>query len=118
MGSPNVRIIGADATANGGAKVNLLQVCAKPSKLFSLCIFNTGPDQYYQLHDSAATPAANAVPKLVIKVPADSQGFYDFPNGRLFASGIFIGNSTAAATYVAGAADSLIDADYCNPFVQ
>lgn len=112
MGLNSVRVIGADLTANSNGLANAVQVAVNPGKLFSVTIFNTGPDQYIQIFDLAVAPAAAAVPKMTIKVPADSQGFFDFPNGRLFRTGIWIGNSTTSATYTAGAADCLIDADY------
>lgn len=107
-----VKILGADATANSEGLTSALQVTTSRARQFSITGLNTGPDQWIQLHDSAATPSAAAVPKISIPVLSGQFFSIDFPDGRLFVNGIFIGNSTDAATYVAGAADCLIDATY------
>lgn len=108
----NVRSIGADDTANGGALVQQLSVAAAKARLYSLTVLNTGPDQWIQLHDSAAAPSAAAVPKISIPVGGSQFASFDFNDGRLFRAGIFVVNSTTAATYTAGAADCLIDASF------
>jgi hypothetical protein len=107
-----VKILGADATANSGALAATLQVTTSRARLFSVTMLNTGPNQWIQFHDSAAIPAGGAVPKVSLPVLAGQFLTDDFLDGRLFINGIFIGNSTTAATYTAGAADQLIDATY------
>lgn len=84
---------------------------ASAGTLFSASVYNGAAiAQWYQIHDSAAAPAANAVPKMAIKVAAGGNGNFDYGmRGRAFANGIYITNSTSAMTYVAGAADSLFD---------
>lgn len=112
MALGTIKLLGADATANSAGLAALLQVTATRAKQFSITILNTGPDQWIQLHDSAATPSAAAVPKISLPVLSGNYLSIDFSGGRLFVNGIFVGNSTSAATYVAGAADCLIDATY------
>lgn len=84
---------------------------ASAGTLFSASVYNGAAiAQWYQIHDSAAAPAANAVPKMAIKVAAGGNGNFDYGlRGRSFANGIYVTNSTSAMTYVAGAADSLFD---------
>lgn len=114
----NVRVIGADLTANGGTMgtptlVATLQATTSAARLFSLTVFNTNAaDQYIQLHDSASEPAAGAVPKITVKVLGGDDRSVDYVDGRIFRNGIFIGNSSSPDTYVAGAADCLIDCTF------
>ena len=114
MGLKTIKIQGADRTANGGALVNSLVVSALPGRLYSLTVFNTGPDQYIQVFDAAAVPANATVPKMQAKELADSQVTIDFGDGRIFAAGIEVCNSTTTAAKTLGAANCLMDATYRN----
>lgn len=109
----NVKVIGADKTANSGALAASLIVSTSPAKLFSLTIFNTNAAaQYIQVFDAIAVPANATVPKLCMKVNADSQGSFDFGDGRIFPTGIVVCNSSTAGTKTIGAADVLFDATF------
>lgn len=112
MGSFNPRVVGADQSANGNAAVNQLIALAGLGRLYSITIFNSGPDQYIQVFDSATLPAEGAVPKLQMKVYADNQNSFDFGDGRLFTQGIVICNSTTSMVKALGAADCLIDCTF------
>lgn len=107
-----VRIAGADRTANTGGKAADLLVVNQSARLFSITVFNTGPSQYVQLHDSGASVANGSVAKMVIKVLADDDRSIDYINTRLFANGIYVCNSSTPDTKTAGAADCVIDATF------
>lgn len=85
---------------------------ASAGTLFSVSIYNSSNSaQFYQLHDAAALPANNAVPKSVIRIPAQGTGGWDFGlRGRPFATGIVIANSSTGPTLTTGSADSYFDA--------
>ena len=92
--------LGANATLN-----------VKPGAgiVFSLSCYNTnGNIRFLQLHDTATTPSASAVPKVSILVPHLAQvivGTDFFTNDGIgFDSGIAFAFSTTAATYTAGSA--------------
>lgn len=110
MGFSATKIKGADKTVNAGALANLLQALKNKGRLYLVTVTNTGGvNQWIQIFDSKATPAANAVPLISVPVNAGQICSADFGQGRPFVNGIWVGNSTAAAAYVAGAADCLID---------
>mgnify|MGYP003656561733 CR=1 FL=1 len=92
--------LAADATLN-----------VKPAAgiVFSASCYNTNAaSRFLQLHDTATTPSAAAVPKVSILVPTGSQvivGTDFFSNeGVGFTNGIAFAFSTTAATYTAGSA--------------
>lgn len=107
----NVKVIGADQVDNAKALVSS-RLIAGACRFYSVTVFNTGPDQYIQLFDSAAAAAGGSVPLMQVKVPADTLGYIDYQDGRPMGAGIFIGNSTTSGTYTAGAANCLIDTLY------
>ncbi len=90
------------------------RICAKrvPGTLHSAIGFNTGPDQYVQLHDSAVSPEDGAVPVITVKLLADSHFSIDFGLQRSFDAGIWLCNSTSADTLTAGAEDCLLDLQF------
>lgn len=72
--------------------------------------YNSGPDQYVQLHDSATLPADGDQPVASIFVPTGNFNF-DVPvAGFPFSSGIVICNSSTAFTKTLGATDLSITA--------
>lgn len=74
---------------------------------------NRGTAQFIQVHDAASIPAAGAVPVLIIAVPATSNfNLYYGSVGRAFQHGCIVVNSTTAATYTAGLADTWFDVQY------
>lgn len=87
-------------------------VIAGPGRLFSLTCFNTGPQQYIQLFDSATLPANGAVPEVQVKVLADDDRSEDYGDGIIFRNGIVICNSTTSGSKTIGAADCLIRAQF------
>lgn len=105
-------MIGGDLAKNAGALANALQVCATPGVLFTVTGFNTGPDQYIQVFNSAAAVANGQVPLVQIKVPTDSHFQISFISGRKFNAGIYVCNSTGSGSKTIGAADCLLDATF------
>ena len=86
---------------------------ATAGTLYMITGYNSGPDQFMQIHDSATLPANAAVPKVIFLVPAASNFSYDLGNyGRYFAAGITICNSTTGPTKTIGAANCWIDVQY------
>lgn len=69
--------------------------------------------QFIQVHDSAGTPAAGAVPLIVLTVGATGNFSWNpIRMNKFFKNGIFVGNSTTAQTYTAGAADTWFNVLY------
>lgn len=93
---------------------------AKPSggNVFSFVVINTTASiRYFQLHNTATTPAGGATATQKFLVPANDSIVigtdYFGPGGLNFATGIAVANSTTAATYTAGSAgDLLLDLNY------
>lgn len=78
--------------------------------LFSLNGYNSGPDQFILLIDSASAAAEGAVPVLPIFVPAQSSFSYSAGKyGRPFANGLYICNSSTGPTKTIGATDCWFD---------
>lgn len=108
----NVKIMGPDSADNAGALTAARQVCTARAHLFSVTFYNTGPDQYLQIFDSASAVANGTVPKIQLKILADSHGSVDFVTSRIFTAGIYICNSTTSATRTVGSANLLLDTTY------
>jgi hypothetical protein len=114
-GFANVKIIGgvaggaASATADG--VLPDVQVVG-PARLIGVSAFNgTAGTLYLQAHDAASEPATGAKPKLVTTMyPMASGGF---PEGALFAKGIYLCFSDTALTKTKTAGTpGTIDASY------
>lgn len=116
MGSFAIRVQGADATTNSAGYAGSLLVTALPARLYSTTFFNnSGADAYVQVFDAAAVPSPGAwatAPRLQMRVPDQSQGSFDFGDGRIFGTGIAIAISSTATTYTAVASAGLIDATF------
>ena len=76
---------------------------AQACRLLSLLVTNTGPDQYIQVHDALEAPANGSVPLFVFPIGTGQVGSLDTPVRLL--NGLYICNSTTAATKTAGADD-------------
>ena len=83
------------------------QLAALPVTLYGLTVNNTNAAaQYVQLHDSATTPADGAVPVMCIKAPAADDQIIDLGiYSMAFVNGLYVCNSSTAATKTIGAAD-------------
>lgn len=82
--------------------------------IFSLSGYNSKASaQFIQIHDAASLPADGAVPKVIFKVPPDSNFSFDFGTyGRYFPTGIAVCNSSTGPTKTIGSADCWFDAQY------
>ena len=82
--------------------------------LLGLSVLNTNASaQYIQLHDVSGVAASGAIPKAVFTVAGASNLViaWTMP-GRRFRQGIYVTNSSTAATLTAGSADCFYDAQF------
>jgi len=95
------------------AYANQLHLVNREAVFYGLVGYNSGADQFIQIHDVAETPTNGAIPKVVFKASAGENFSIDYgKNGRNFINGISIVNSSTAETLTLGAADCWIDAQY------
>ena len=89
-------------------------VTSGPARLFGFQVYsNKAAAQFIQLFDSQAAPASGAVPVAVFTVGATSNLPVAYPwPGRWFGRGIWLANSSTAATLTAGSADCYFDVQY------
>lgn len=81
-----------------------LEIKSGSGQLVSLIGYNDGgSDQYIQIHDKATAPGAGAVPIFTFKVAAGATFGMDTP--IKFTQGLWVCNSSTAATLTAGSAD-------------
>jgi len=98
---------------NTSAAAASLVVKASPGTAYEIRGHNDkASSQYIQVHDASSLPADTAVPEDVIIVPADSNFFISYPQGKVFATGIVVSNSSTMATKTIGSADCWISAEY------
>jgi len=79
---------------------------ASQGTIFSITGYNSHSSAVFvQLHDSATLPADTAVPAVILKVPAESNFWYEFHEiGRFCQNGICVcGSSTGATKTISGA---------------
>ena len=79
--------------------------------LLSFSVLNTNAAaQYIQLHDTGSAPSNGAIPVSVFTVAAAANLVVAFTMpGRRFHQGLYICNSSTAATLTAGSADCFFD---------
>ena len=89
-----------------------LVIKAEPGVLHNLTGYNAKTSaQFIQIHDAASLPADNAVPAMIITVPASSNFSFQLPVlGRQFANGVVVCNSSTGPTKTIGSADCWFDA--------
>jgi hypothetical protein len=100
----------APANANGA---NHVVVATEAATLLGANIYNGSSDVgFLQVFDAAAIPAEDAVPLVILAMPAHSSARLDFgPRGRGFTTGIVLAGSSVAAEYEA-VLGFVIDAQY------
>lgn len=108
--------IATDLPFNGGSQALEVarQIMTGQAFLLQVSVLNTNTSQQYiQLHDVSAPPASGAIPALPLTVPGASNLVvaWSMP-GRRFHRGIYITNSSTAATLTAGSADCFFDVQY------
>jgi len=82
-------------------------------RVYSFTVTNTtGAERYFQLHNTTTTLSGSETAAWKVPVPANSSvsvGAEIFgSNGKLFADGITVANSTTLSTYTAGTAGDLV----------
>src|SRR4051794_3281835 len=88
------------------AYVNTQVIRASVGTLIFLCGYNSGPDQFIQVHNKATVPANTNVPDIILAVPAASNFSFVIPVGGFpLSTGIAVCNSTTGPTCTLGAAD-------------
>ncbi|MDO9566668.1 MAG: hypothetical protein Q7J15_08010 [Candidatus Desulfaltia sp.] len=87
---------------------------ASPGTVYSITGYNSHSlALWLQLHDFAVLPADNAIPALILKVPADSNFFYDFGQiGRFCLKGIVVCGSTTGPTKTLASAAFWLNIQY------
>lgn len=85
-----------------------------PARLFGFQVYNNkNAAQFIQLHDTVSAPASGAIPVAVFTVGTVSNLPIAYPwPGRWFTRGIWLANSSTAATLTAGSADCYFDVQY------
>jgi hypothetical protein len=73
---------------------------------------NSGDAQFVQVHDASSLPADTAVPEDIIYVAANTSFSITYPEGKAFATGIVVCNSSTGPTKTIGGADLWISAEY------
>jgi hypothetical protein len=89
---------------------NTLGVSKKPQKLFAVLGYNSGPDQFIQVHERSLLVGDDLVPKH--SFPVASGQYFSFDLGLVGEDldAIIICNSTTAETLTLGAEDVSIQA--------
>jgi len=83
-----------------------------PGILYSLRVYNHGPQQFIQVYDANVIPNDGAPPNEVYIVAASASLQVDYPDGLNMLLGIAISNSSTAATKTEGLADCWFAVDY------
>lgn len=106
-----------NTSSNGVEAFRLVK--SGPGLLFGFSVFTSkATAQFILLFDSHDKPASGAVPAAVFQINGGATATgdhlavsYIFP-GRFFKYGIWLANSSTAATFTVGSADCLFDAQY------
>jgi len=112
---PSVVALGAANSVTSAAYEASHVIKATPGTLYKLNVYNSKASaQFIQFYNSATLPADAAVPTgPLITVPTVSSVTIDFGSGgRVFSTGIVVGNSSTGPTKTIGAADCWFDALY------
>jgi hypothetical protein len=80
--------------------------------LVGFTVYNSGPAQFIQWHDTLGLPVAGAAPEGFVEIATLASRGLNWIPGRTFQRGIVLVNSTTGPTYTAGAADCYFDAQY------
>lgn len=104
---------GAEATtysssSNGYVNARVLKNSA--GYLLGIFGYNSGPQQFLQVFDSAAAVANGQAPIMVIAIAAQDNFFVSVPSKYKFLNGIYVCNSSTGPTKTIGAADCFINA--------
>lgn len=92
---------------------NSLIVKQEAGTLHFITGYNSGPDQFIQIHDSVLVPSDGSIPSIIFIIPAQSNFSFDLGvEGRYFSNGIIICNSTTGPTKTIGSADCWFDVQY------
>jgi histone H3/H4 len=102
-----------NSNATTTALASTLQIKSSSGTLFLLSGFNSKTSsQFIQIHN-ATSLIGGAVPVITFTIPPSSNFSFDFGiYGRYFSTGIYVVNSSSAATYTAGSTDCWFDAQY------
>lgn len=101
------------SNATVSAYDNDLVIKASAGTLFGLTGYNSGAEQFIQLHNASSAPSDTAVPVVIILVPASSPFAIDFGMyGRRFSTGIYVCNSSTGPAKTIGSSDCWFDAQY------
>lgn len=89
-------------------------VTSGPARLFGFQVYsNKATSQFIQLFDTQTAPGSGAVPVCVFTVGATANLPVAWPwPGRWFTRGIWMANSSTAATQTAGSADCYFDVQF------
>lgn len=112
-------ISGLPLNASSNAVAAKFQVKPAPGLLFGFsALTSKATAQFIQVHDSMSAPANGAVPVAVFQINGAAVATgdhlavsYIFP-GRFFKYGIWLANSSTAATLTVGSADCFFDAQF------
>lgn len=98
---------------NTSALVASLVVKASAGTVYEIRGYNSlASTQFIQIHDASSLPSESATPEDVISAEASSNFFITYPQGKTFATGIVVTNSSTAATKTIGAADCWFSAEF------
>lgn len=89
-----------------------LVVKASAGTLYRVRGFTSTAAQWIQIHDAASLPADTAVPEEITYPDALGNFEFNFPQGKLFASGIVVCDSSTGPTKTIGSANCWISAEY------
>ena len=105
---------GYPLSASSQALQSVFNATSGPARLFGFQVYNNkNAAQFIQLFDSILAPASGAVPVAVYTVGTVSNLPIAYPwPGRWFSRGIWLANSSTAATLTAGSADCYFDVQY------